>query len=38
MARRRFGLPDAYEADVVYIRAHLGSARGKTVSVCNFEW
>jgi protein-L-isoaspartate O-methyltransferase len=24
MARRRFGLPDADEADVVYIRAHLG--------------
>jgi hypothetical protein len=29
MARRRFGLCDAGEADVVYIRAQVGAARGE---------
>jgi len=28
-ARRRFGLRDAGEADVVYIRAQVGAARGE---------
>ena len=30
MARRRFGLCDTDEADVVYIRAQVGAARGET--------